>query len=48
MLSILKGILIASLVLIDISCIYCSFKKKPAYAYFVWFIVISISILFII
>lgn len=48
MLSILKGILIAILVLIDISCIYCSFKEKPAYAYFFWFIVTSISIIFII
>ena len=48
MLSILKVILIAFLVLIDISCIYCSFKKKPAYPYFVWFIVTSLSIIFLI
>ena len=48
MLSILKGILIATLVLIDIACVYCSFTKKPAWTYFFWFIVTSIYILFII
>lgn len=47
MLSILKGILIATLVLIDIACVYCSFTKKPAWTYFFWFIVTTFSIIFL-
>ena len=48
MLSILKYLFIALLILIDISCIVCSFKYKPVYPYYFWFIVTTISIIFLI
>lgn len=47
MLNVLKYIFIAFLILLDISCIYCSFKEKPVYPYFVWFAIITISIVFL-
>lgn len=47
MLEILKYILIAFLILIDIACIYCSFKYKPKYPYYFYFIVTTLSIIFL-
>lgn len=45
---ILKSILIAFLVLIDIACIIASFKYKPAYPYYFYFITTTLSIIFLI
>lgn len=48
MLNVLKYIFVALLVLIDISCIYCSTKYTPKYPYYFWFIVSTLSIIFLI
>lgn len=45
MLNILKYLYLATLILVDIACIVCSFKCKPVYPYVFWFIITSIAII---
>lgn len=47
MITIIKYILIAFLVLIDIACVMCTFKYKPKYPYYFWFTVTTFCIVFL-
>lgn len=41
---VLRFIIIAFLILLDIACVNCFFEKKPSWPFLFWFVIFTIAI----